>query len=242
MTRILCVDNDSYLTDLLRYAFEREGFDVTVAHTGHDAARLMREQRPHLVTLDLDTVDGGRAGVLRSLRTLSPAPIVALSMGGRDEDVLAGFAGGADDYVTKPFNMEVLVIRIKAMLRRAKLAAGRERPRDARATYRIGQAVFDVAVSRIVGEGVCVNLTPTQCRILDLLYTHEGQAVSAERIMKHVWGEGSDTNAGAIRTHIRHLREKIAGLPGHPQPIRTVPGEGYLARQIGEDGRVASGE
>ncbi len=245
MTAILCVDSDLYATDLLRYAFEREGFAVAVARTGHDAARLVRETRPRLVTLDLDTIDSATARVLPSLRTLSKAPIVALSIRTGDEDVIAGFEGGVDDYVAKPFNMEVLVTRVKAVLRRADLTTRQERLVDARATttYRIGGAVFDAALNRIAGVGqggACITLTPTQNRILRLLYAHEGQPVSSERIIKHLWGEGREQGAGVIRTHIRHLREKIARLPGHPQPIHTIPRFGYVARQIDENGEVVS--
>jgi len=236
MTKILCVDNDRYLTDLLRYAFEREGFSVTVAYTGHDATRLAREERPHVVTLDLDTIDGATMMVLPALRTLSRVPIVALSTRTRDEDVIAGFEGGADDYVTKPFNMEILVTRVKAVLRRASLVTPlKSRERAEAATFRIQGAVFDVAFNRIVDDAMSINLTPTQSRILHMLCMHRGQAMSTEHIMTHLWDEGRRRNAGAVRTHIKSLREKIGRLPGHPQPIRTLPGYGYLVRQLDDD-------
>jgi len=243
MTKILCVDNDRYLTDLLRYAFEREGFDVAIAHSGHDAARLVREKAPHLITLDLDTIDDAKRLALPSLRMLSRAPIVALSTATGDEDVIAGFEGGADDYVAKPFNMEVLVTRVKAVLRRSMLVTPQEERGGATSTgtaYHIRGAVFDVALNRIAGGDMRINLTPMQTRILHVLFLNEGQPVSAERILKQVWGEDSESNVGLIRTHIRHMREKIALLPGHPQPIRTVPRFGYEVRQIDEDGIVAS--
>lgn len=243
MTKILCVDNDRYLTDLLRYAFEREGFDVAIAHTGHDATRLVREKAPHLVTLDLDTVDDARRQVLPSLRMLSRAPIVALSTATGDEDIIAGFERGADDYVAKPFNMEVLVIRVKAVLRRAALVARpqeQQGPASVATAYHFRGAIFDVALNRIVCGDTCINLTPMQTRILHLLFLNEGQPVSAERILKHVWGESSESSLGLIRTHIRHMREKIALLPGHPRPIHTVPRFGYMVGHIDEGGAVAT--
>src|SRR5579875_3791422 len=177
MTRILCVDGDAYLTGMLNYAFGREGFDVLVAPTGYEAMRIVRESRPSLVILDLDTPNTGLQAI-HALHALARAPVVVLSTRGRDEDVIAGFDGGADDYVAKPFNMQVFVTRVKAVLRRANLAMqahAQEQENAAGRIYRIHEAVFDPLLNRIVDGVTYINLTPTQSRILQLLFLHEGQ-------------------------------------------------------------------
>jgi DNA-binding response OmpR family regulator len=236
MAKILCVDDDQYLTDLLRYALAREGFEVRMAHSGRDALRLIRAESLDLVILDVNIPDMNGFKVLSSLRTFSQIPVVMLTARSQDEDIIAGFGQGADDYVAKPFSVQVLINRIKAVLRRAKpqpeqLPAGS-------ATYQIQGAVFDAELNEIVGHEVRVRLTPTESRILHLLFLHEGQVLSAERIMERIWGYDSESDVNVIKTHIRHLREKISSLPESPQPLRTLPGVGYVINQTDEHGQI----
>jgi len=236
MAKILCVDDDQYLTDLLRYALAREGFEVRMAHTGRDALRLIRAESLDLIILDVNIPDMNGFKVLSSLRTFSQIPVVMLTARSQDEDIIAGFGQGADDYVAKPFSVQVLINRIKAVLRRAKpqpeqLPAGS-------ATYQIQGAVFDAELNEIVGHEVRVRLTPTESRILHLLFLHEGQVLSAERIMERIWGYDSESDVNVIKTHIRHLREKISSLPESPQPLRTLPGVGYVINQTDEHGQI----
>jgi DNA-binding response OmpR family regulator len=236
MAKILCVDDDQYLTDLLRYALAREGFEVRMAHTGRDALRLIRSESLDLIILDVNIPDMNGFKVLSSLRTFSQIPVVMLTARSQDEDIIAGFGQGADDYVAKPFSVQVLINRIKAVLRRAKpqpeqLPAGS-------ATYQIQGAVFDAELNEIVGHEVRVRLTPTESRILHLLFLHEGQVLSAERIMERIWGYDSESDVNVIKTHIRHLREKISSLPNSPQPLRTLPGVGYVINQTDEHGQI----
>jgi len=236
MAKILCVDDDQYLTDLLRYALAREGFEVRMAHSGRDALRLIRAESLDLVILDVNIPDMNGFKVLSSLRTFSQIPVVMLTARSQDEDIIAGFGQGADDYVAKPFSVQVLINRIKAVLRRAKpqpeqLPAGS-------ATYQIQGAVFDAELNEIVGHDIRVRLTPTESRILHLLFLHEGQVLSAERIMERIWGYDSESDVNVIKTHIRHLREKISSLPHSPQPLRTLPGVGYVINQTDEHGQI----
>jgi len=236
MAKILCVDDDQYLTDLLRYALAREGFEVRMAHTGRDALRLIRSESLDLIILDVNIPDMNGFKVLSSLRTFSQIPVVMLTARSQDEDIIAGFGQGADDYVAKPFSVQVLINRIKAVLRRAKpqpeqLPAGSS-------TYQIQGAVFDAELNEIVGQDVRVRLTPTESRILHLLFLHEGQVLSAERIMERIWGYDSESDVNVIKTHIRHLREKISSLPHSPQPLRTLPGVGYVINQTDEHGQI----
>jgi DNA-binding response OmpR family regulator len=236
MAKILCVDDDQYLTDLLRYALAREGFEVRMAHTGRDALRLIRSESLDLIILDVNIPDMNGFKVLSSLRTFSQIPVVMLTARSQDEDIIAGFGQGADDYVAKPFSVQVLINRIKAVLRRAKPQP--EQLPTGSATYQIQGAVFDPELNEIVGHDIRVRLTPTESRILHLLFLHEGQVLSAERIMERIWGYDSESDVNVIKTHIRHLREKISSLPHSPQPLRTLPGVGYVINQTDEHGQI----
>ena len=237
MAKILCVDDDQYLTDLLRYALAREGFDVQMGHTGRDALKLIRGESFDLIILDVNIPDMNGFKVLSSLRTFSQVPVVMLTARAQDEDIIAGFGQGADDYVAKPFSVQVLVNRVKAVLRRAKphpesLPAGGP-------SFRIQGSVFDAELNEIVNDEQHVKLTPTESRILHLLFLHEGQVLSAERIMERIWGYDSESDVNVIKTHIRHLREKIGSLPGSPQNvIRTLPGVGYVVNQTDINGQI----
>jgi DNA-binding response OmpR family regulator len=240
MAKILCVDDDQYLTDLLRYALAREGFEVVMAHTGRDALRLIRAENLDLVILDVNIPDMNGFKILSSLRTFSQVPVIMLTARAQDEDIIAGFGQGADDYVAKPFSVQVLINRVKAVLRRAKphpeqLPAGGS-------SYRIHGAVFDAELNELVGHDMRVKLTPTESRILHLLFLHEGQVLSAERIMERIWGYDSESDVNVIKTHIRHLREKIGSLPNSPSPIRTLPGVGYVVNQTDENGNLLTAE
>ncbi len=240
MAKILCVDDDQYLTDLLRYALAREGFEVIMAHTGRDALRLTRAESLDLIILDVNIPDMNGFKILSSLRTFSQVPVIMLTARAQDEDIIAGFGQGADDYVAKPFSVQVLINRVKAVLRRSKphpeqLPAGGS-------SYRIQGAVFDAELNEIVGHEMRVKLTPTESRILHLLFLHEGQVLSAERIMERIWGYDSESDVNVIKTHIRHLREKISSLPNSPAPIRTLPGVGYVVNQSDDSGNVLTPE
>lgn len=236
MAKVLCVDDDAYLTDLLRYALSREGFEVATANTGREALRLAQGKGVDLVILDVNIPDMNGFRVLAALRAFSQVPVVMLTGRSQDEDIVAGFGSGADDYVVKPFSMQVLLKRVSAVLRRTQTRTIQTTMPGQ--TYRIGSAVFDSEAHELVSPTVSLRLTPTEGRILHLLLMHEGQVLSAERIMEHIWGYNTNSSVSVIKTHIRHVREKICRLPDCPQPIRTLAGLGYTAHQIDESGAI----
>ncbi len=257
MPKILCVDDDHYLVDLLRYGFACEGFEIVTTDKGREALRLVRAEHVDLVILDVNIPDMNGFKVLAALRSFSQVPVIMLTARAQDEDVMAGFAGGADDYVAKPFSMQVLATRAKAVLRRT--AAGVAAPSsptigsgtrgDAGGAYAVAGATLDAETNELVmgngdeagspgSPGGRVRLTPTESRILQLLLAHEGQVLSAERIMERIWGYNSDSDVNVIKTHVRHLREKIQQLPGGPRPIRTLPGVGYVLSMSGDTGNM----
>lgn len=232
MATILCVDDDTYLTDLLCYALSQAGFTTLTAHSGREALRLTRGVS--LILLDVGLPDMNGLAVLTALRAASRTPIMLLSARMEHADVVAGFEQGADDYVAKPFSMQVLISRIQAVLRRTQPRLEALPPSvttPARhATYRLGRASFDADLHEIFDHPMRVRLTPTESCILRLLLAHEGQVLPAERIRDRVWGETGLGCSTALKTHIRHLREKLDFLPDGARIIQTVPTIGYVAR------------
>jgi len=236
---ILCVDDDPNLTDLLRYGLARAGFDVVTAGTSHEGLQRARTVPVDLVILDVNSPDRDTARGIVALCARTTIPVIMLTTRARDEDIIAGLEQGADDYVVKPFNMQVLVLRVQAVLRRAVARTSRGVDKTAGRTYRVGGALFDADTHELTALGeMRVRLTPTESRILTLLLVHGGQVLAAARIMECVWGHPSESDVNVIKTHVRHLRAKIATLPGSPHPIRTVPGVGYALPPTGDTERV----
>lgn len=227
LATILLVVDDSYHGDLLRFALEREDFTVLAAPTGHAAIQAVRARRPALVLLDGDLPGANGLALLASLRAFSQVPVILLTARDADADIMAGFAMGADDYVVKPFNSAVLVTRVQAILRRVQTDTTSAPVTPPHETFALYGAIFDPATNCIAGPTARIDLTPTESRILYLLVRHEGQALSSGRIMERTWKFDTASLAGVVKTHVYHLRAKIARLPGAPRPIRTVAG-GYL--------------
>jgi DNA-binding response OmpR family regulator len=229
MATILCVDPDPHLSDLVQYALAREGFDALMSYRGQQALRLVRTARPDLVLLDVAIPDLSGLEVLTALRTVSWLPVVLLSARAAEEEALAGFARGADDYVAKPFSMQVLLQRVKAILRRATPSP--PAPADSGA-YRVQGAHFCADYHEVVQAGVHVTLTRAESRILRLLCQHPGQTFAPARIRDCLWGWDSPSDVNVVKTHIRHIRAKFGRLPERPDPIQTLPGVGYRLAQM----------
>jgi len=243
MARILCVDDDSYLSDLLRFALESEGFDVLIGSTGSEAQRLIRAKQPDLVLLDISLPDGDGTDVLRWLRRFSQIPVVVLSARRDDGDIIASLEQGADLYLVKPVSMQVLVSHIKAVLRRVELAVRPPRPTPKplparNVSYRFDGYLFNPGRHEIVGRDARILLTVTESYILHLLFRHEGRPVPAKSILAHLFGDDVNRDVRGIKAHIRRLRRKIADLPNSPQPIRTVAHHGYMVLQTDDKGKA----
>ena len=238
MASILCVDDDQYLMDLLHYALERDRFTVLRARTGREALSVVRSEPVNLVVLDSTLPDLVGLTVLNLLRGFSRVPVIMLASSMREEDVIASLQCGADDYVAKPFSVQVLINRITAVLRRTK---GLRQPLPRRgAVYHAGTFIFDSGLSEVLSEDVHVELTPTECNILHLLFLHAGQPLSAQRIIEHVWGDAHARNIAVVKTHIKRLRRKIKALPHSPEAIYTVPRAGYMVKHGDELSRHRS--
>jgi DNA-binding response OmpR family regulator len=222
------VDDDAYLTDLMRYALTREGYTVQIANSVAAAVRAAHGHAPDLVLLDLNLPDGDGLELCARFRTELRLPVIILSGRQAENDIVFGFDRGADDYITKPFSMHVLAYRIEAILRRTNPALAESK---AKRLLRVHDGWFDTESQQIARNGETVKLTTTESKIFQLLLLNEGQVLSAERILDEIWDFDSDTNVTVIKTHIRYLRTKLATRFGDVALIHTVRGLGYTYRR-----------
>ncbi|HEY6202675.1 MAG TPA: response regulator transcription factor [Candidatus Limnocylindria bacterium] len=220
--KVLLVEDDADLLDLLTYALGREGYTVLTAMDGQQAIRRWEESSPDIVLLDanLPKVDGYE--VCRRLRHEGATPIIMLTARDEEEDVLHGFRVGADDYVNKPFSAKQLGARIKAVLRRAQADPYRQPVRE----VKIGEVRLDLQSYGVTAGDRQIQLTPLEFRILYLLGVNEGRVIPYSRLVEYAWGyEGGDSSL--LKTHICHIRQKLNLSAGKNGGIRAVPGVGY---------------
>ncbi|HEY8984738.1 MAG TPA: response regulator transcription factor [Streptomyces sp.] len=223
MKRVLVVDDDPTVSEVVAGYLHRAGFAVDVAADGPTAVESARTERPDLVVLDLMLPGMDGLEVCRRLRTAGPLPVIMLTARGDEEDRVLGLEVGADDYVTKPFSPRELVLRVESVLRRAgALRAGHaEEP-----WLRAGRLALDPAARRATRDGAELALTIREFDLLEYFLRHPGQATSREQLMQRVWGwEFGDLST--VTVHVRRLREKVEDDPARPELISTVWGIGY---------------
>lgn len=222
MAKILVVDDEAVLVKGIRFNLQQEGYQVETGSDGEQAVELAREGSFDLVILDLmmPKIDGLQACM--RIREFSDVPIIMLTAKGEDSDKLMGFACGADDYVTKPFNILELKARVRALLRRA---AGVQRSQGSLLT--VGKLTLNTEERVAIRDGEPVELTAKEYDLIELLMRNPRRVYSRENLMNVVWGY---TYAGDYRTvdvHIRRLREKLEENPAEPDHILTKWGVGY---------------
>jgi two-component system, OmpR family, phosphate regulon response regulator PhoB len=220
MSRILVVDDEKDLRSLLEYNLTQAGFQVVTAETGREALERVKETNPDLVVLDLLLPDIPGTEVLKSIKQTSkrPLPVLMLTAKGEEIDRLIGFELGADDYVVKPFSVRELILRVRAVLRRAE-------PEDlgaARLEFR--EVVVDVERHQVLVAGRSVDLTALEFRLLTTLLHRRGRVQSRETLLTDVWSLSADLATRTVDTHIKRLREKL-GVAG--AYVETVRGIGY---------------
>jgi two-component system KDP operon response regulator KdpE len=223
MSRILAIDDDRSLLELLADYLGRLGHDVTTAPDGQRALACLNTVDPALVLLDVTMpgLDGWQ--VLARIRAVSQVPVIMLTARGDEPEVLRGFAAGADDYVTKPFSFAQLSARIGAVLGRASPERS-----DAASTLRGADLVVDVDQHRVLRNGEPVELTPTEFRILVTLMREPGRVLSVRQIVTAVWGADYVDETGYIRRYVWHLRRKLERDPGDPRYIVNERSVGYV--------------
>ena len=220
MTRILVVDDEPGLRRALALNMRARSYDVELAVDGRSALDMAARLRPDVVVLDLGLPDMEGLDVIAGLRGWSAVPIVILSARVEPHDVVAALDAGADDYVTKPFGMDVLLARVRAAVRRS--AVDEDAPVVSTAAFTI-----DLAAHRVTRDGTSVHLTPTEWGLLELLARNAGRLVSQRQLLQAVWGPTYERETNYLRVYITQLRRKLEPDAGNPQHLLTEPGMGY---------------
>jgi two-component system KDP operon response regulator KdpE len=230
VTKVLVVDDDPQLARALRINLRARHHDVHVATSGAEALRAVAAVSPDLVILDLGLPDLDGVDVIHGVRGWSQVPIIVLSGRGAGPDKVAALDAGADDYVTKPFGMDELLARIRAVTRRSA-------PGDTAAAPRVefGEVTVDLAakaVTRTGPDGVAerVRLTPTEWSLLEALVRQPGKLMSQRQLLTEVWGPAYASQPANLRLYMTQLRRKLESEPTRPRHLLTEPGMGYRFR------------
>ncbi|GII77217.1 DNA-binding response regulator [Sphaerisporangium rufum] len=221
--RLLVVDDEPTVRELLAATLRFAGFEVTAAATGGEALRAAREQPPDLVLLDVMLPDLDGFEVVRSLRALTRPPVPVLFLTARDspQDKVTGLTLGGDDYVTKPFDLAELIARIRAVLRRTG-AGGMD-------ALVVGDLVVDAEGHQVTRAGREVRLSPTEFRLLHYLALNAGRVVSKAQILEQVWQYDFAGDSSIVDTYVSYLRRKLEAAG--PRLVHTVHGVGYVLRR-----------
>jgi len=225
---ILVVDDDSSMLRLISQVLTKKGYQVLESTNGQDALRLLYQNKPDLVLLDvvMPTMDGWQT--CTRIRDISATIPIIMLTGQRktEEDVVRGLDYGADDYLIKPVGNRELVARVQAMLRRAELSSTEE-DRGKDATFGDGYLTVDIVQRKVTVEGKRVKLTPIEFRLLALLLRNTGRILTHQQLLEKVWGWEYIDDLDYVRIYILHLRKKIEREPSLPKYIITEPGVGY---------------
>lgn len=222
MKRIFFVEDDASLRGGLTFALEKQGYAVTSACTREEAQTLWRAGGYDLVILDVSLPDGSGYDLCREIRRTSQVPLIFLTAADEETEVIMGLDLGGDDYITKPFKLAVFFSRINALLRRS----GRL-PESGR-QLAAGGVTVDLLQQTVTRNGVPVDLTATEYKLLCFLMENPGRVLSAEQILGRLWdNEENYIDSSTLTVYIRRLRTKIEEDPAHPQMILTVRGMGY---------------
>jgi two-component system response regulator MprA len=221
MPRVLVVEDEPNIADFIRRGLIYKGYEVDVAHSGERALELARDSLPDIVVLDLMLPDIDGVEVCRRLRAADDVPIIMLTARDAVADKVEGLESGADDYITKPFEFDELLARIKAALRRRSRRDGD--------VIRVGDLTVKPASREVLRGDRVVNLTAREFELLEYLARHAGQVVNKETLFERVWGYDFDVESDAIKVYVSYLRKKL-NAEGEPDLIHAVRGVGYVLR------------
>ena len=226
MPKVLVVDDEKDIVELIAYNLENEGFSVAKAHDGESAIKMIKAKRPDLVILDLMLPGINGIDVCKTLRAnpdTSDLPIVMLTAKADEVDKIVGLELGADDYITKPFSVKELMARIRSILRRVQDKNKTKSPE------KFNHAGLDInyASCKVNVQGKAANLSPTELKLLFFFSQHPGRVYTRDQIIDHVWGDGTFITPRAVDVHIRRLRSQIEKDVENPKYILTVRGFGY---------------
>jgi two-component system KDP operon response regulator KdpE len=233
VNRVLVVDDEEQILRALRRALSARGYDVVTAADGEDALVEVERSTPDLVVLDLNLPGIDGMEVCRRIRSWSQVPILILSVREDEAGKVQALDLGADDYLTKPFGVEELLARVRALLRRT-------RPEEsAPPTFEIDGVRIDLAARRVSRDGSDVHLTKTEWALLEALAEHPGKLLTHRWLLERVWGPGYQEDVEVLRVFVSQVRKKVEPNPGHPVAIVTDPGVGYRWAAQPESGATA---
>jgi two-component system KDP operon response regulator KdpE len=218
--KVLIADDDPQLVRALRITLAAHGYEVVAAPDGPSAIALAAKEHPDIVMVDLGMPRLDGVGVIQALRGWSTAPIIVVSGRTGSADKVEALDAGADDYVTKPFQVDELLARLRALSRRVATAS--EDP-----VVSFADVTVDLAAKSVSRAGERVHLTPTEWRILEFLARNPGTLVTRQALLKDLWGTEQVTDTGYLRLYMSQLRKKLEPDPGHPAHLLTEQGMGY---------------
>lgn len=231
MARVLVVDDEKLIVKGIRFSLEQDGFQVDCAYDGEEALRLARETEYDIVLLDVMLPKQNGFEVCQAIREFSEMPVIMLTAKGDDMDKILGLEYGADDYITKPFNILEVKARIKAIMRRNS-QNGKRGEQENKAVMEAGGLKMNTDSRRVFIGDQEINLTAKEFDLLELLVCNPGKVYSREELLRFVWGNKAAAG-GDVRTvdvHVRRLREKIEPSPSDPKYVHTKWGVGYYFR------------
>ncbi len=215
----MVVEDDRALNEGIAFALRREGYLTNSAYSLREAREKL-EERMHLVLLDINLPDGDGREFLGSVLAGQPAPVLLLTARDTEEDMLQGFRAGCDDYITKPFSMPVLLMKIAAVLKRSEGVS--------RQIYTNGELLYDFENKTLTRRGEAVELTALECRLMELFLHNRGIVLTRERILERIWdAEERFVESRTLNVTVRRLRLKVEENPEEPVYIKTVFGMGY---------------
>ena len=218
--KVLIADDDPQLVRALRITLGAHGYEIVAAPDGSSAIGLAVKERPdiYIVDLGMPRLDG--IGLIEAVRGWSQAPIIVVSGRTGSADKVEALDAGADDYVTKPFQVDELLARLRALARRAVAAS--DEP-----VVTFGDVTVDLSTTSVTRAGERVHLTPTEWRILEFLVRNPGSLVTRQTLLTHIWGSDQVTDTGYLRLYMSQLRKKLEADPAHPRHLLTESGMGY---------------
>lgn len=222
--RVLVVDDEKLIVKGIRFSLEQDGMEVDCAYDGEEALSMAKEQQYDIILLDVMLPKLTGFEVCQQIREFSTVPIVMLTAKGDDMDKILGLEYGADDYITKPFNILEVKARIKAIMRRT---GQKEKNRDQAKIIEQGDMKLDCEGRRVYIAGREINLTAKEFEVLELMIKTPNKVYSREGLLKLIWGEDYPGDVRTVDVHIRRLREKIEKSPSEPRYVHTKWGVGY---------------
>ena len=221
---ILVVDDEPHVLKLVKANLESSGYRVLTAGDGAQAVEMVERELPDLVILDLMLPKMDGYAVCRRIREFSSVPVIMLTARSAQVDLVHGYEVGADDYLTKPFSVTELLMRVQAVLRRSKW------PEEivSRQHFVAGPIEIDFAQHRVTLEGEAVKLTPTEYRLLSYLASNPNRVILHRELLRNVWGPEYGEETEYLRVYMRYLRQKLEPEPSEPRYLLTQPGAGYM--------------